>query len=284
MKLQVERREKQLALSEVQSQLRSLSAELEKVHRGEERYLALLTEEHAIIKEENRLREELTVVEELERTKFAALSSAVRDSHEKERARAERTKYWSVIGSVVGAVIGIAGTSINNYLRMRELRGIVTNSAEGGIETRGLVSQLSETMKSQHNQLQSFIADLRTFVTPAGSGAKTAVEPVNGTVKPSESVQKVETHTKEIMELIQKQDSTIKKEMKEIKDFLSTAKITDDEGNTVYIAPMVENMLENTEKNLEWKMKLNSLWTVTFIYGAFALTIPVLYNMFRGGG
>ena len=284
MKLQVERREKQLALSEVQSQLRSLSAELEKVHRGEERYLALLTEEHAIIKEENRLREELTVVEELERTKFAALSSSVRDSHEKERARAERTKYWSVIGSVVGAVIGIAGTSINNYLRMRELRGIVTNSAEGGIETRGLVTQLSETMKSQHNQLQSFIADLRTFVTPAGSGAKTAVEPVNGTVKPSESVQKVETHTKEIMELIQKQDSTIKKEMKEIKDFLSTAKITDDEGNTVYIAPMVENMLENTEKNLEWKMKLNSLWTVTFIYGAFALTIPVLYNMFRGGG
>ena len=38
--------------------------------------------------------------------------------------------------SLVGAAIGIIGTSINNYLRMRELRGIVSGSAEGGQELR----------------------------------------------------------------------------------------------------------------------------------------------------
>lgn len=222
-------------------------------------------------------------MEEEERGSFSILSSSVRDSHEKERARAERTKYWSLIGSAVGAVIGIVGTSINNYLRMRELRGIVNDSAEEGIEMRGLVTQLSDTMKGQHNQLQSFISDLRGIVSPPGDDLKTAVKPVNGSLKPTAPISQIESHTKEIMELVKKQDSTIQKEMKEIKDILSLGKDTNGEGNAVYVGPIVENMLENTEKNLEWKMKLNSLWTVTFLYGAFAISIPVLYNIFRGG-
>ena len=38
----------------------------------------------------------------------------VRDSHEKERAQAEKTKYWSIIGSIIGTCIGIVGTTIIN--------------------------------------------------------------------------------------------------------------------------------------------------------------------------
>jgi len=51
-------------------------------------------------------------VEELEnkeRQQFMLLSTALRDSHEKESAQAEKTKYWSVAGSVLGACIGILG-------------------------------------------------------------------------------------------------------------------------------------------------------------------------------
>ena len=283
LSMQTNRLDYQSQLNEVQNQLRALSAELEKVHRGEERYLALLTQEHTIIKDETRLREQLSLCEKEERTKFASLSSAVRESHEKERARTERTKYWSIIGSAIGAVIGILGTSINNYLRMRELRGIVTESTEGGIETRGLVTQLSDTMKHQHNQVQSFIADLRNLVGTSGAVSETAVMPVNGSVSATAPAGQVETHTKDIMQMIKQQDSTIKTEMSEIKDILASTKVTDSDGNIVYVGPIMENILGNTERNLEWKMKLNSLWTVTFIYGAFALTIPVLYNIFRGG-
>ena len=42
-----------------------------------------------------------------ERTAFVQFSSAVRLSHEKERSRAERTKYWSIIGSVSGTILGM---------------------------------------------------------------------------------------------------------------------------------------------------------------------------------
>ena len=47
--------------------------------------------------------------EKRERECFSLLSSAVRDSHESERAQAEKTKYWSVLGSVIGTCLGILG-------------------------------------------------------------------------------------------------------------------------------------------------------------------------------
>ena len=35
-----------------------------------------------------------------------SLSACLRESHEKERERGERTKYWSIFGSIIGAAIG----------------------------------------------------------------------------------------------------------------------------------------------------------------------------------
>ena len=71
-------------------------------------------QEHQILKEERDLLSSFQVLERQERESFSQLSNSVRNSHEKERAQAEKTKYWSVIGSVIGATIGIIGTTINN--------------------------------------------------------------------------------------------------------------------------------------------------------------------------
>jgi hypothetical protein len=46
------------------------------------------------LKEERLLTECLHGLEKAERIRFSELSNAVRDSHEKERAQAEKTKYW----------------------------------------------------------------------------------------------------------------------------------------------------------------------------------------------
>ena len=87
---------------------------MEKTHRGEDRYLVLVTQEHQVLKEERNLQEEFKFHEKSERECFSSLSNAVRDSHEKERAQAEKTKYWSVLGSILGTCLGILGTTINN--------------------------------------------------------------------------------------------------------------------------------------------------------------------------
>ena len=93
-------------LNSVQERLKEVRRKLDRVPRDDERYLALATEEHKILVEEKTLRSEYENLEALERDQFAILSGAVRDSHERERARVERTKHWSVIGSVGGAALG----------------------------------------------------------------------------------------------------------------------------------------------------------------------------------
>lgn len=44
----------------------------------------------------------------------------------------------------------------------------------------------------------------------------------------------------------------------------------------------MERLLEQTEKNIESKMKLRTLLTVVVIYTAVAVTAPWLYAVFRG--
>lgn len=78
------------------------------------RYLELLTEEHATIKKERGLLETFEGYESAEREAFHQLSIRVRESHEKERERVEKTKWWGVSASLIGALLGIAGSSIGN--------------------------------------------------------------------------------------------------------------------------------------------------------------------------
>ena len=242
----------------------------------------LLTEEYDIIKEEKQLLSEVEQYETRERNNFSFLSSAVRESHEKERQRTERTKYWSIIGSVIGAFIGILGTSVNNYLRMRELRGIVTESAAGGIELKGLVGQLSESMNSQHLQIQTFVTDLKAL-TMGGVAASSSekVAPVQTSIETDISDDQFNAQTKEMMDILQKQDKAIQEDMTEIKKLLGSSKASGVEGNIIYVGPEVESLIQKAESNIEWKIKTNGLWTVTFVYGAFALTLPVLYALFK---
>lgn len=71
------------------------------------------------MQEERRLRTAYENAEGAEREKFALFSAAVRESHEKERTRAERTKNWSIIGSVLGALIGVMGSTYVNRVRLQ---------------------------------------------------------------------------------------------------------------------------------------------------------------------
>lgn len=93
-------------LNSAQEKLRDIRCKLDRIPRDDERYLALATEEHKVLLEEKKLKGEYEDLEAVERDQFAILSGAVRDSHEKERARVERTKHWSVIGSISGAALG----------------------------------------------------------------------------------------------------------------------------------------------------------------------------------
>ena len=58
-------------MTEVTAKLKGLHAELEKTHRGEDKYLTLVTEEHSILKEERELLLNFQQTERRERECFS---------------------------------------------------------------------------------------------------------------------------------------------------------------------------------------------------------------------
>merc|ERR1719300_2086827 len=165
------RRESQANLTDIQKKIKDIHLELEKTHRGEDRYLVLVTQEHQVLKDEKQNQEEFKQFEKTERECFSALSNAVRDSHEKERAQAEKTKYWSVLGSILGTCIGIFGTTINNRMRMNELRRLVSqnNTVE---EIRAIGSQLESDFSSHRTSLAGLVTAVENIINKADTSVE----------------------------------------------------------------------------------------------------------------
>ena len=85
-------------------------AALQAVNSEEERLLNQLEQDHHTA---------LESFKQEERDCFESLSDAIQASHKKERAQSERIKYYSRLGSVLGAVFGFLGS---NFFLRREIR------------------------------------------------------------------------------------------------------------------------------------------------------------------
>ena len=80
---------------------------------------AINSEEESLLSEEQSHSENLESLKQSERERFDALGDTILASHEKERAQSEKMKYYSRLGSVVGAIVGFAGS---NFFLWREVR------------------------------------------------------------------------------------------------------------------------------------------------------------------
>jgi hypothetical protein len=257
---QTKRRELQHQVTILHSKLKELHSALDKVQRGEERYLALLTEEYDVLREEKRLVTALSESERCERDRFTALSSAVRESHERERGRAERTKYWSIFGSVIGATIGIVGSSINNYRRNRELRSLVRDSAAGGIELSRSVSELTAITREQHSDIQAIVSGSALSV-PDHSGISSKL-------------------SKDILHALTISDNAVLKEIADIKRILAAISATTDvplENQVVYVGPELKAMLAQTESGITEQIQKRTLLALGGLYIAAVTTAGIVY-------
>lgn len=88
--------------------------------------MVLTTQEHNLLKEEKQLIAKFVAHEREEREYFHLLTSAVKDSHERERIQANTTKYLSIIGSVVGTLLGMLGSTVNNYVKLKKTKDMVS--------------------------------------------------------------------------------------------------------------------------------------------------------------
>lgn len=253
--------------------------EIEKTKRGTDTYLDLVTKENEIIKEEKDILEKLTVLEENEKHYFGLLSSALRESHEKERARAERMKYWGIMGSIIGAVIGIVGTTINNYLRMKELRRLVTTSAESNTSSREKMMELYVNVNDQYGKIYHFLSDIRASLGMKSTDSLNIRESAKG-VKTADSTN--ETKLETLMESLKEQEKQLEKELDKLTKVLAMRQASDsDTKAVVYVGPEIESMLKESENSLDIKMK-RALGTITLVYAVGIVVLPLIWKIFDG--
>ncbi|XP_067006275.1 mitochondrial potassium channel [Anabrus simplex] len=231
---QERRREANKKVSDIQNRLKDLYAELDNTTRGEDRYVQLVTQEHRMLKEEKQIVEEFHRYEREEREQFSLLSSSVKESHEKERAQAERTKYWSIIGSVIGTVIGIAGSSINNELKMRELKRLVKESLVHN--KSGIATEVPDALSRHEKELSMILSELKSSTSLPADHVIGRLNELLHTLDNKVNIDSGQVSgTREILEAINRQENTIKRNIDELKSILTSLPVVHQIGEKEFV-------------------------------------------------
>lgn len=259
--------------------------------------------------EERRLKTAYENSEEAEREKFALFSAGVRESHEKERARAERTKNWSIFGSVLGAIIGVMGSTYVNRVRLQELKGLLLEAQKGPASLQEAIKVQASLHKDQQEELRGLIDTLRAAVQngevhtvkPASVPVPTAAlasAPPSTPSASEEAVREILLHSQKaqaLMEDLKPQLKQLEQSMGKVATEIQAVKKsvltrpaekpfiqTKDTQLLVCDTESIIQGLDQTEKRLEAQINKTTLYTTVLTYTAFALTMPVLYIIFKG--
>ncbi|XP_060095303.1 mitochondrial potassium channel [Heteronotia binoei] len=292
-----------------QLKLKDIRDRLDRVSRDDSQYLELATLEHRLLQEEKRYRASYLTAEESEREMFSLFSAAVRESHEKERTRAEKTKNWSIIGSVLGAIIGVLGSTYVNRVRLQELKTLVLEAQKGPISLQEAIREQASSHDSQQRDLSDLVASLKSILDVAimtsqevKEGASSAEGNLSSSLKMDPllvSLKEQLIYSKQMNSLLgslQQQLSNLQNSFREmaseVQNIKSAAYPTP--GERALLGPSVEGnsqswevqdvVLElcDTERRLEAQMKRNSIYSTAFTCTVFAFALPALYILLKG--
>lgn len=104
-------------LQEIRKRSNDLQDQIHNVKRQEnlQRFLDLMKEETEVLKLEEEINAQFQECDREEREIFSAFTNAVRDSHEKQRAQVEYTKYFGIILSIVGSLLTFCYSSVKKH-------------------------------------------------------------------------------------------------------------------------------------------------------------------------
>lgn len=317
-------REAHASLEALQVRLKEVRDRLDRVSREEAHYLELATLEHKLLQEERRHRTAYESAEGAEREKFALFSAAVRASHEKERTRAERTKNWSVIGSVLGALIGVMGSTYVNRVRLQELKTLLLEAQKGPESLQEALRVQAGNHRSQQDELRTLIDSLRVTLKDAftqrsegvlrGQGSGTP-DLHNGSLSALKDLHTLSQRTQSVLESLPPQLGQLEQGLGRLEGKLSVVKGLLDtapqagpqeepqaeplagelqsaraeraerwEAEAAAATVAAARRLEDTQRTLGERIRTNTLYNAVFTYTATAITISAVYLMLRGTG
>ncbi len=112
-------------LLNIQIKLKELRDQMDRLNRTDSTFLKLFTQEHEYLNQEKIAQNNYKLKESEERDLFFRFSALLRESQEKERARAERIKYLQLILSVSCTFLGLLSAFLISFLRRTEIKEIL---------------------------------------------------------------------------------------------------------------------------------------------------------------
>ncbi|XP_061894034.1 mitochondrial potassium channel-like [Entelurus aequoreus] len=274
-------REAHGSLETLQARLKEVRDRLDRVSREEAHYLELATLEHKLLQEERRLRTAYEHAEGSEREKFASFSAAVRESHEKERTRAERTKNWSVIGSVLGALIGVMGSTYVNRVRLQELKSLLLEAQKGPESLQEALKVQAGNHRSQQDELRALIDSLRVTLKAPLLTRASAVSPSPS----SGEVRRTESPLQSQVGQLQQGLGKVQSDLSLVRSLLESAPqrpVRIETADRPGLESMVQTF-EDTQRTLGERVSRSTLYNAAFTYTAAAITVSAVYALLRGG-
>lgn len=252
--------------------------------------MLLLCNTASLPQEEKRLRAAYLRAEDSEREKFSLFSAAVRESHEKERTRAERTKNWSLIGSVLGALIGVAGSTYVNRVRLQELKALLLEAQKGPVSLQEAIREQASSYSLQQNDLHDLMADLRGLVQAGlgqSSGSQAGASPTRDrdTDVLSAALKDQLSHSRQVhscLEGLREQLDGLEKTFSQMAGVVQLAKAADRAlpGSSLEQGSMVL-VLSDMEQKLEAQVNRNTIYSTLVTCVTIVATMPMLYMLFR---
>uniref|UniRef100_A0A8C3K793 Coiled-coil domain-containing protein 51 n=1 Tax=Calidris pygmaea TaxID=425635 RepID=A0A8C3K793_9CHAR len=290
-----------------QIKLKEIRDRLDRVSRDDTQYLELATLEHRMLQEEKRYRAAYLNAEESEREKFSLFSAAVRESHEKERTRAEKTKNWSIIGSVLGAIIGVLGSTYVNRVRLQELKVLVLEAQKGPINLQEAIKEQASSHYVQQKDLSDVIADLKNVLQTRTSqeikeGALLTREDRNDSIKIDSLLIPLNeqlNYTKQVssrLGSLQEEFNSLQESIAQVISEVKSVKLAvhsrpmervlprssaEGKGQASAVRDVILELCD-TERRLEAQIKRNSIYSTALTCAMFAITLPVLYIILKG--
>ncbi|KAM7421934.1 hypothetical protein PAMA_010151 [Pampus argenteus] len=297
-------RETHCSLEALQGRLKEVRDRLDRVSREEAHYLELATMEHKLLQEERRLRTAYENAEGAEREKFALFSAGVRESHEKERTRAERTKNWSIIGSVLGALIGVMGSTYVNRVRLQELKTLLLEAQKGPESLQDALRVQAGNHRSQQDELRTLIDSLRFTLKDVSlqeKGSPASDSPVVP-ISALNDVHIANQRTESLLESLPPQLGQLEQGLGRVESELTVVrKLLESRPHTETrtsqpqserpqepdrrdqrASEVVVQSLDETQRMLGEGIRKNTLYNAVFTYTASAITISAVYMLLRG--
>ncbi|KAG8178723.1 hypothetical protein JTE90_023269 [Oedothorax gibbosus] len=172
--VQEKRRKVQEELFITQKKLQESRDVMYKTPMGDSQYITIVTKVHELLKEQKNLQETFAWYDQTEREQQTSLALAINNSQDHERTYREKNKYLSLLTGIVGALLGLVGSSITSWRYRKNIKLYETNISDQVALVQKNVDELnSNELKTDvwvrlEEQQKQFSESLNSVLSLAG--------------------------------------------------------------------------------------------------------------------